>query len=257
MSWAAVAAALVIASLAGCASAPVPAPAAPPASSPPSPAAASGAPASAWALPAGALGSQRLYRVSFDGPDGDGSFRLTLLLDTAERYQVRAVDPLGRALWTLDTAGEGGLWSDHRNRVFCSLEGEFDLAAARLAPFPLAALPALLLGSLPAPAEGPVEVEAVESGGRRIAFGDAQGRRWTALLEEGRPAAWALYRGDEPSLLWSRDGDQAFLSDRLRGSQLRWRQTVVEAMTTPLPPSLAAEAPAGYSRVDCATAYEG
>ncbi len=247
-------AALAGALITGCATAPAPPPIPAPAPAPSTQPA--GVPAQAWALPAEALGSQRLYRVSFDGPDGDGSFRLTLLLDGPERYQVRAVDPLGRALWTLDTAGEAALWSDHRNRVYCSLEGAFDLAAARLAPFPLAALPALLLGRLPAPPDGPVEVVG-EEGDRRLTFRDAEGRRWTARLEDGHPTAWALYRGDEPSLLWSRDGEQAFLSDRRRGSQLRWRQTLVEAMGTPLPPFPSAEAPSGYRRVDCATAYEG
>ena len=175
------------------------------------------------------------------------------------RSRGRAFDRGGRALWTLDRGGVGGSWRDHRNRVYCSLEGAFDLAAARLAPFPLAALPALLLGRLPAPPEGGVEVENLEddAGSRRLAYRDAEGRRWTARLEDGLPAAWALYEGGEPSLLWSRDGEQSFLSDRRRGSQLRWRQTLVEAMGTPLPPDLPAEPPSGYRRVDCATAYQG
>lgn len=207
----------------------------------------------AWSLPTAELGSQRLYRVSYDGPEENGSFRLTLLLETPERYQVRTVDPLGRALWTLDVAGEQGLWTDHRNRLFCRLDGAFDLAAARLAPFPLPALPALLLGRLPAPPATPVEGE----GDGRISYRDAEGRRWSARLADGLPAAWTLYGEDGPSLLWSRQGDESYLSDRLRGSQLRWREVVREGLAEPLPARLPSARPAGYREADCATAYAG
>ncbi len=110
-----------------------------------------------WQLPPSAVGTQRLFRASFEGPQGGGGFRLTLRLAAADRYRVEAVDPVGRALWTLDVAGAAGLWVDHRNRVVCRPTGSFELAAAQLPTLPLAALPRLLLGRLPVPPAGPVE----------------------------------------------------------------------------------------------------
>ena len=254
-SWPAAVLILAAAGAAGCASVPPASPAADDAA----------AAADAWNLPAGELGTQRLFRVSYDGPDGGGSFRLTLSLAGADRYQVRAVDPLGRALWTLDVAGDEGLWLDHRNRATCRLVGRFDLAAARLTPFPLPALPALLLGRLPAPPAGAVERPAGgagdSDGGGRLAYRDASGRRWTARLAEGRPAAWTLFEDGEAVAWWLLRDGEAFLSDRVRGSQLRWRETLREPL--PAPPPGAAEAlgapqvPADYRRIDCATAYQG
>lgn len=214
--------------------------------------------ASPWEVPPSALGTQRLFRVSYDGPDGGGSFRLTLRLTAADRYQVRAVDPVGRALWSLDVAGSSGLWLDHRAEAACRLEGSLDLAAGRLTPFPLAALPALLLGRLPAPPDGAVEeptageegaeagagdtVEADESdadgdadaGGarRRLAFADAGGRRWSATLDGETPLSWALTEpGDAaPTVWWRRHAGEQLLSDRRRNVQLRWRESVVEPL---------------------------
>ncbi|MGH9361964.1 MAG: hypothetical protein ACRD2T_08600, partial [Thermoanaerobaculia bacterium] len=102
-----------------------------------------------WEIPAAALGSQRLYRVSTSGAQGEGSFRLSLLLAAPERYQARAVDPVGRALWTLDVEGERGLFLDHRSRAYCVFAGRFDISGVPLAPFPLVSLPALLLERVP------------------------------------------------------------------------------------------------------------
>jgi len=210
--------------------------------------------AAAWTVPADELASQRLFRVTYDGADGGGSFRLTLLLESAQRYQVRAVDPLGRALWTLDVAGDEGRWLDHRNRVTCRLHGRFDLAAAHLAPFPLGALPALLLGRLPAAADGSVEVTpAAAAGDLRIAYRDARGRGWSARLVAGRPTSWTLVEGGEASLWWLLHDGEAFLSDPGRGSQLRWRQTLREPLAAAIasPP-----VPDGYDEVDCGLAYD-
>src|SRR5215207_6025995 len=113
-----------------------------------------------WQIPPGAYGSQRLYRASYSGPQGEGNFRLTLRLASAERYQVTSSDPLGRALWSLDVlygdGAERGLWLDHRNKAYCEFTGRFDVVGVPLAPFPLLSLPALLLGRLPAaPADDP------------------------------------------------------------------------------------------------------
>jgi hypothetical protein len=215
--------------------------------------------AAAWSLPAAELATQRLFRVRYDGPDEGGSFRLTLSLLTADRFQVRAVDPLGRALWTLDAAGGEGLWLDHRNRLVCRLEGRFDVAAARLTPFPLPALPALLLGRLPSPPDG--AVERLPAGGAgaadRLDYRDAAGRRWTARIEAGRPVSWALWEEGEAAVWWQRRDGEAFLSDRERGSQLRWRETLREPLPAAAGGLAAPPVPDGYRAVDCAAAYAG
>jgi hypothetical protein len=115
--------------------------------------------------------------VSYSGPQGEGSLRLTLRLASASRYQVTTADPVGRPLWSLDVAEDSGLWLDHRNRAFCKFEGTFDISGVPLAPFPLLSLPSLLLGRLPAePAAAP------QQKGRDLTFKDAMERRWTATL---------------------------------------------------------------------------
>jgi len=210
----------------------------------------------AWELPAAALGTQRLFRVSYDGPDGDGSFRLTLRLAAPDRYQVVAVDPLGRSLWTLDAAAGEGLWIDHRARAACRLAGSFDVVASRLTPFPLAALPALLLGRLPEPpAEGGgPEGDPTAGDAERLEYVDASGRRWTATLDPAGPRSWSFSDpGDEtPSVFWSRtDRGEAYLSDRLRGVQLRWRETVAEPLAALAPLAV----PAAFAEVDCDALY--
>lgn len=229
-----------------------------------------------WQVPPGALGTQRLYRVGYDGPDGGGSFRLTLRLAAPERYQVRAVDPVGRALWSLDVAGAGGLWLDHRADAACRLTGSLDLAAGQLTPFPLASLPALLLGRLPSAPAGPLEEPAPEgseeeaaagdegaaegpgataaAGDRRLAFTDAGGRRWSATLAAGAPVSWAMSEPGEgaPSVWWRRHDDEHLLSDRARGVQLRWRESVVEPLSGALAPL---EVPTGFRLVPCSALY--
>lgn len=217
--------------------------------------------AAPWEVPSSAVGTQRLFRVGYDGPDGGGSFRLTLSLAAPERYRVRAVDPVGRALWSLDVDGEEGLWVDHRARAACLLSGSLDLAAGRLTPFPLASLPTLLLGRLPALPAAEVEEPGVaeEAGddpaGRRLAFTDDQGRRWSATLgEDGAPLSWAMTEpGDAaPSVWWRWRGGEGVLSDRVRGVQLTWSQSVVERLPEPLAPLLV---PPSFHEVPCEVLY--
>lgn len=200
--------------------------------------------AAPWQIPPAAFGSQRLYRVSYEGPRGEGSFRLTLRLAAAERYQVMAVDPLGRALWSLDVEAERGLWLDHRNRGYCTFDGSFDVADVPLAPFPLLSLPALLLGRLPAePTAAP------QRKGRDLTYRDDKERRWTARLEGDQVESWTLWNdGGQPAVLWVRREDWAILSDRTQGAQVRWKEVLAER----LPQALAAlRIPAGFEEEDC------
>lgn len=250
----------------GCASAPPrptpPRPGPAPAAGSPPPPAASVPPPSApaaeetpepgavppWEIPPALLSSQRLYRVRYDGPQGEGGLRLTLWLADAERYRARAADLLGRPLWSLSAGADGGLWVDHRAGVYCRLRDAGELVASAglpLAPFPLAALPPLLLGRLPAAPAGAATV------GEEVDYRDADGRRWTAALEGAAPTRWALWKDDAaggPVLTWLATGGEAVLSDRAAGIQLRWREVVAEPLAALPAPS---EPPADYRQVSC------
>jgi hypothetical protein len=242
--------ALALALTAACAS---PAP-------PPRSAAALAPPAPPWEIPAADLGTQRLFRVHYDGPQGEGSVKVTLRLAAADRYQVQAADPLGRPLWGLDVAAGGGLWIDHRQELTCRLAGSFELAGVPLAPFPLLALPPLLLGRLPAaPAMGAggqggtTGTARGAAGAGRLDFRDAEGRRWTARSAGGRPLSWTLWGDDgEPRISWTLSDGEAILSDRGQRAQLRWREVVSERLAGALAPL---PVPADYRETDCREAY--
>ncbi|HYG65811.1 MAG TPA: hypothetical protein VEL74_24740 [Thermoanaerobaculia bacterium] len=195
-----------------------------------------------WEMPDGAYGSQRLYRVGYSGPEGEGSFRVTLRLAAADRYQVQAVDPVGRALWSLDVTGGKGLSLNHRGRTFCAFEGSFDLSGVALGPFPLLSLPSLLLGRVPAqPAAAPNQQ------GNELTFNDGGGRRWTATVrDDGVVESWTLWEQGAPSVWWLRREDWAILSNRER-RQVRWREVLQEPLANPPAPL---EAPAAF-REEC------
>jgi hypothetical protein len=200
---------------------------------------------SPWEIPQGAYGSQRLYRVSYSGPEGEGSFKVTLRLATPVRYQIQAVDPVGRALWSLDVAHDEGLWLNHRSRTYCTFEGRFDLSGAPLGPFPLLSLPSLLIGRVPAEPAGPAESPAED----QVSFRDASGRLWTTVVRgDGVVESWVLTEGKTPQVWWMRRESWAILSDRERQVQVRWREVLREDLDRE-PPAL--ETPAGYRQVPC------
>jgi hypothetical protein len=196
-----------------------------------------------WQIPADALGSQRLYRVSYSGPEGEGGFKVTLRLVSPERYQLQAADPVGRALWALDVADGRGLWLDHHDRTFCLFEGNFDVAGFPLGSFPLMSLPALLLGRVPAEPAGLVREQ-----GRQVSFLDAAGRQWSVVVAAGRIDSWSAAAGEVPSVWWMRREGWAILSDRERGVQVRWREVLREALGKE-PERL--QAPGGYREESC------
>ncbi|HEX6900823.1 MAG TPA: hypothetical protein VF789_13945 [Thermoanaerobaculia bacterium] len=200
-----------------------------------------------WQIPQGAYGSQRLYRVSYSGPEGEGSFKVTLRLVSPARYQIQAVDPVGRSLWSLDVSDDSGLWLNHRSRTWCEFEGRFDVAGVPMGPFPLLSLPSLLLGRVPA--EPAADSPNAEPAGRQFAFRDATDRRWSGTLgEAGLVQSWILSEGSTPTVWWVRRDDWAILSDRERGVQVRWREVLRENLDRE-PPRL--EIPAGYRQAEC------
>jgi hypothetical protein len=198
-------------------------------------------------VPQAAYGSQRLYRVSYSGPEGEGSFRVTLRLVSPARYQVQAVDPLGRSLWSLDVVNDAGLSLNHRNHTFCKFDGRFDISGASLGPFPLLSLPSLLLDRVPAePAAGS---PTGQPRGRTFDFHDEAGRHWAgALGGDGQVLSWTLSEGSTPKVWWMRRDDWSILSDRERGIQVRWREALRENLDKE-PPVLTT--PAGYHETEC------
>ena len=217
-----------------------------------------------WQVPAAAYGSQILYRVGVSGAEGEGSLKLTLRLASPERYQAQAVDPLGRAVWGLDVEGDRGLWLDHRGHLYCRLAGALDLAFLPLGPLTLSALPPLLLGRLPVPPADPSIVTrgTMPAGGAiggsgigggasdTVAFRDAAGRGWSAVMQGGQVVSWGLWQGSTaaPILSWTSDGSWSVLSDRRKGVQVRWREAVRE----PLPQLVPMAPRSDYRQSTCA-----
>jgi hypothetical protein len=226
---------LLVAAAAGCATVRQPPPVSPAATGPKAP-----PPPPPWEIPAGAYGSQILYRVTVTGAEGEGSLKLTLRLAAPDRYQAQAVDPLGRAVWGLDVSGDRGLWLDHRGRTYCRLEGALDLAFLPLGHLSLSALPPLLLGRLPVPpadAASVVRDAAPAGAGSVTAYRDTAGRGWSAVLQGGQVVSWGLWQEPAPGpiLSWASSGGWSILSDRRKGVQVRWREAVREPLGALVP----------------------
>lgn len=199
-----------------------------------------------WELPASSYPSQRLYRIHYEGPDQEASFKLTLYLVTPDRYRMLAADTLGRKLWTLDVAGGGeAAWVDHRGDTYCRLGVARELGFVPLARLPLLDLPKLLLGRLPATPT--VDLERQEG---YLSYLDTSGRRWSGRLDgEGRVEWWSLEDGGEKVAWWLRDDVAGGTFTHLgTDQQLRFRQVVGEALAAPLE---ALEIPARYREGVC------
>ena len=203
--------------------------------------------AAAWELPPAALGTQRLYRAAYGGPEGDGSFRATLRLAAADRFEIVVADRLGRGLYTLRVEGDGGWWLDHRRDAVCRDLSRLALPGLEDGPVEARALPPLLLGAIPAAGATP---EGAAAGGE-LELRDGAGRRWSATLDGGAAASWTLWDGDGPLWWWRRDGRGGVLSGR-EGRQLRWQEAVVEPLAA-LPP----QAPPADLPEDCTPSPPG
>ncbi len=191
-----------------------------------------------WEIPQAAYGSQRLFRVSYSGPEGEGSFRVTLRLVSPARYQIQAVDPLGRSLWSLDVLNDSGLSLNHRNRTVLHVRRALrDLrGAARALP---AAVAPRRSSSRRVPAQPAAASATAQPRGRMFDFYDEAKRHWYGNLgEDGQVLSWTLAEGSTPKVWWMRREDWAILSDRERGVQVRWREVLRENLDKE-PPVLA------------------
>ena len=201
----------------------------------PQPRAASATP---WVVPREEHDSQRLLRVRLDSEEGRGRFRLLLRLHDPGRYQIRATHPLfNRRLFSLDVDGERAVLIDYQQHTVCRYEGEAEIGAIPLGPFPFESLPSLLLGYLPLP---PADTPEGTTPGL-LSYRDALDRRWTATLESGAVRRWEL-RGEE-TVTWEKRDDWFVLLAEEERLDLRWKETLREALTEPL---TAIAVPEGY-----------
>ena len=204
----------------------------------------SSAAAEPWRLPPDAYPSQRLYRVSYNGPEGDVGFKLTLYLEAEEKYRMSASD-LGRKLWSLSVDGQGeAVWLDHRRKQYCRASAASELRFLPLADLPLASLPKLLLGRLPA-----VPAADLAQGERAVSFLDARGFRWNGQLEDGQLAWWTLLDSGEAIVWWRREERGGVFTDRPGKREVRWREVVAEQLEEPLGEL---EVPARFEPGECA-----
>lgn len=183
--------------------------------------------------------TQTLFRVSYDGPAGDGRLRLVLRRAAADRFQIRTADALGRAVWSLELAASEVLLVDHRERSACRAGAELRVPEIALAPLPLVAIPRVLSGETPLVPPAGADTED---------WTDPSGRRWTARHQAGELEAWTLWEEGRPVLWWSRQPRGGILSHR-DGSQFRWKQAASEPLAEAAYPPL--EVPEGYELGTC------
>ncbi len=181
-----------------------------------------------WEIPGVEWGTQRIVRMRYDGPEGEGTLRLVLRFESPDRFQVEASDRLGRRWWDLNVQDGSALVLWVRERTFCRYRGDLEIPALSLGPVPAGAVAALLLLRLPAPPVEPGVLEdttAAGSGAVELDFGDRWGRRWTAVTTASAPRSWTLHRGAQTRASWRVDADgMARLVEPETGLELRWLQ---------------------------------
>lgn len=201
-----------------------------------------------WEIPGAERGTQRIVRMRYDGPEGQGTLHLVLRFESPDRFHVEASDRLGRRWWDLNVQDGGALVLWVRERTFCRYRGDLEIPALSLGPVPAGAVAALLLRRLPAPPVDPGVVEAAlaaGSAGVKLDFEDRRGRRWTAVTTASAPRSWTLHRGARTRASWRVDADgMSRLVEPEAGLELRWRQN---RPAKPLKGSLRPpEVPAGF-----------
>ncbi len=198
-----------------------------------------------WQLPESSFPSQRLYRLQYDGPEGNVGLRLTLYLAGRNHYRMDAADSLGRRVWSLSVEpGDRAVWLDHRKKLFCRVYAASEQEFVPIARLPLVSLPNLMLGRLP-------EIPASEllEGEGKISYRDAKGRTWNAQgNNEGELSWWSMLEGGEPVAWWRKVEEQHVFSDRRGGQQVRWTEQIREPLETPLRPL---EVPGTYREGAC------
>jgi len=207
-----------------------------------------------WELPESSYPSQRIFRMRYDGSEGELSFKLTMYLQDRRQYRMQAALGLGRKLWDLSVDANGwALFIDHGNREYCQAREARRLQVVPLAYLPLSALPKLLLGRLPT---APAADFARE--GANFSYRDAGGQLWSARFAggaDGTPSYdpdrlewWSLVEEGEPVVWWRSIEGGGIFNDRRGPRQVRWVEVVREPLAGPIRPL---EVPVGYREGSC------
>ncbi|MDA8017444.1 MAG: hypothetical protein MPN21_08330 [Thermoanaerobaculia bacterium] len=202
-----------------------------------------------WQIPDDAFPTQRLFRIHYEGPEGELSFRLTLYLESRHSFRMDASDTLGRKVWSLIVADGGeGLWLDHREDLYCAIESAEQQSFVPIAYLPLIHLPRLILGRMPAE-----PYDDLRRGEGLISYQDRSGQLWSGRLDaNGRVQWWSLVEGGAAVAWWrleeeGDEGSQVFVDSR-RGQEVRWIEQVRETLAQPIP---SAEIPRNYDSASC------
>lgn len=181
-----------------------------------------------WEIPGAEWGTQRIVKMRYDGPEGEGTLHLVLRFESPDRFHVEASDRLGRRWWELNVQDGRALVLWVRERTFCRYRGDLEIPALSLGPVPAGAVAALLMLRLPAP---PANFGVVQStlargsGAVKLDFEDRWDRRWTAVTTASAPRSWTLHRGARERASWQVDADgMSRLVEPEAELELRWRQ---------------------------------
>lgn len=181
-----------------------------------------------WEIPRAEWGTQRILKMQYDGPEGDGTLNLALRFESPDRFHVEASDRLGRRWWDLNVQDGRALVLWVRERTFCRYRGDLEIPALSLGPVPAGAVAALLLLRLPAPPVDQAVAETTAALGPRVVeldFKDRWDRRWTAMTTASAPRSWTLHRGTRERASWQVDADgMSRLVEPEAELELRWRQ---------------------------------
>lgn len=180
------------------------------------------------------LPTQRLFRAEVEARGEEATLRLTLRLWSEHRFELAASDIAGRVLWRLAVDGDRGRLDGGARDRRCRFDPSSPIDLPRLQlPVEAEALPAILLGRLPAsvvPADDP---EAVR-------IRDRRGRDWRIERAAGELVAWQLSElGGAPALTWRREheagGDRLRLDCVERELVVTWRERARSELTAPAP----------------------
>lgn len=211
--------------------------------------------AAPWEIPEAEWRTQRIVRMRYQGPEGNGTLRLVLRFEDPDSFHVSASDRLGRRWWDLNVRQGSALVLWVRERTFCRYAGDLEIPALSLGPVPARAVAALLMRRLPAPpADTGVWEETAVSGrpdrGVELDFEDRRGRRWTTETSAAGPKRWTLWSRERARASWRADVDgMALLVESDTGLELRWTQPKpATELAAPLP---APAVPSGYRPAVC------
>lgn len=181
---------------------------------------------SAWSLKSDQLPSQSIFKMHYADTSGGVNFRLVMRVASPEHFMVSTTDTFGRRLWNFEFANGRVTMVDHRTLEYCASDSGNIPGFLALELLSLESLPLILFGRLPA--RPSLEFELSPLGQK---FRDHSGRKWSVRGAGDDPDAWTLWGSERPEIWWTRNGEIGILSRR-NGTQIRWKMTSLEALST-------------------------